>query len=470
MKLLVRPKPEKGESFIGYVVRLTELNGYDTPSWILSLCGIDYMELQWKFTFVFSLSDKLRNLAELTENPITNLTSLLYLPTGSRERYGIEDEYNFNGAFLNRSIIRPHCPKICPKCLKESAYARRVWDCSLVTACPIHECKLIDVCPKCKSRIRCVRNRLSVCSCGCDWRETGTELLSQEELAVSQRVYELWGALPMRHHSLEEESKNPLHRLDLRDFVVVLTFISGLSGKMAWATGRPARSIKLQNNDLHKLYTRSYSVFENWPHNFHQFLRKYSNGESRFNPCDGKLDTALKKEFGPFYEYLYRDLNQSQFDFMRQSFAEFLTNRLKSQCRDVGREPLPESFSETDKYISLAEARRLLKITHRAMSDLIATGQVEFVIRNRGMTLEYVVRLFDVQNVKEKFERALTTRGLAKELGVDCQVIEELAQAGYLQTRWRPAVDGYHTIKFDRDSAQELLNSSLIRNAASQPQ
>jgi len=48
------------------------------------------------------------------------------------------------------------------------------------------------------------------------------------------------------------------------------------------------------------------------------------------------------------------------------------------------------------------------------------------------MTLEYVVRLFDVQNVKDKFERALTTRGLAKELGVDCQVIEELAQAGDL--------------------------------------
>jgi hypothetical protein len=92
------------------------------------------------------------------------------------------------------------------------------------------------------------------------------------------------------------------------------------------------------------------------------------------------------------------------------------------------------------------------------------------VLRNRGTTLEYVVRFFDVQNVKDKFERALTTRGLAKELGVDCQVIEELAQAGYLQTRWRPAVDGYHTIKFDRDSVQELLNSGLIRNAASQPQ
>jgi hypothetical protein len=54
VKLLITPKPEKDEGFISYLLRLTEANGYDTPSWILSLSGIDYMELQWKFTFVFS--------------------------------------------------------------------------------------------------------------------------------------------------------------------------------------------------------------------------------------------------------------------------------------------------------------------------------------------------------------------------------------------------------------------------------
>src|SRR5258708_20620336 len=171
--------------------------------------------------------------------------------------------------------------------------------------------------------------------------------------------------MPMRPHSLEEESKNPLHRLDLRDFVVVLTFISGLSGKMAWATGRPARSIKLQNNDLHKLYTRSYSVFENWPHNFHQFLQNCSKGESRFNPCDGKFDTMLTKEFGPLYEHFYTDLGGARFDFMRGSFAEFLTNRLKSQCQGAGKNPWQASLCETDKCISMAQARRLLKISHR---------------------------------------------------------------------------------------------------------
>src|SRR6266478_4150154 len=66
MRLLLRPKPDKGESFIGYLVRLTELNGYDTPSWILSLSGIDYMELQWTFAFIFSKSKGLEKLAHLT--------------------------------------------------------------------------------------------------------------------------------------------------------------------------------------------------------------------------------------------------------------------------------------------------------------------------------------------------------------------------------------------------------------------
>jgi hypothetical protein len=154
---------------------------------------------------------------------------------------------------------------------------------------------------------------------------------------------------------------------------------------------------------------------------------------------------------------------------MRDSFAEFLTNRLKSQCQGAGENPWQASLSETDKCISMAQARRLLKISHRDISDLITSGEVGFVIRNHATTLECLLRLSDVENVKCKFEQSLSTRDLARELGVDCEAVRELARAGHLRTRWRPAVDGYHTIKFDRDSVQELLTSGLVRNVASQP-
>lgn len=162
MRLLITLNPEKEESFIGYIVRLTEANGYETPSWIFSLSGIDYMELQWKFTFVFSRSKKLENLAKLTGSALDDLVPLLYLPVKPRRHPEVDYEYDFFGALLNRSIIRPHCPKVCPKCLAESGYSLRIWDCSLVTACPIHECMLLDTCPECNRRIKCVRNKLSI--------------------------------------------------------------------------------------------------------------------------------------------------------------------------------------------------------------------------------------------------------------------------------------------------------------------
>lgn len=214
MKLLITPKPEKDEGFISYLLRLTEANGYDTPSWILSLSGIDYMELQWKFTFVFSCSEGFKKFAKLTGNPLSDLIELLYLPASSPKNITRDGNYNFYGAFFNRSIIRPHCPKVCQKCLAESGYCRRVWDCSLVTACPIHECLLLDTCPKCKRRLRPIRNGLSVCACGCDWSQLQPHLRPEHEIAVSRRIYQLCGLLPLDHHS--KERLNPLQNLALQ--------------------------------------------------------------------------------------------------------------------------------------------------------------------------------------------------------------------------------------------------------------
>src|ERR1051325_3440044 len=284
-----------------------------------------------------------------------------------------DGNYNFYGAFFNRSVIRPHCPKVCVKCLAESGYCRRVWDCSLVTVCPIHECLLLDACPKCKRRLKSIRNRLSVCVCGCDWSELQPDLRAEHEIAVSRRIYQLCGLLPLDHHS--KERLNPLESLALQEFVIVLTFIAGLECEMSWATGRPSKSIKLRNEDLHIHITKAYQVFESWPRSFHQFLDEKSKGDVRFNPRDGKLDTALEEEFGALFKRLYRDLREPQFDFLREAFAQYLINRLRPQHEDGGRVSSVPAYDD-DKYISVTEARRLLKISHDSTLDLVKTGEI----------------------------------------------------------------------------------------------
>ena len=462
MKLLITPKPEKDEGFISYLLRLTEANGYDTPSWILSLSGIDYMELQWKFTFVFSCSEGFKKFAKLTGNTLSDLIGLLYLPTPSAKKATCDTDYNFYGAFLNRSIIRPHCPKVCVKCLAQSGYFRRVWDCSLVTACPIHECLLVDTCPKCNRRLKAIRNRLSVCGCGCDWSQLQPDFRREPEITVSRRIYQLCGLLPLDHHS--KERRNPLQSLTLQNFVIVLTFIAGVEEEMSWATGRPSKSIKLRNEDLHTYITAAYQVFENWPHNFHQLLDKKSKADVRFNPRDGKLDTALKKEFGALFKQLYGDLRGSQFDFLREAFAQFVNNRLRAQYENVdGFLSVPQS---DDQYITVTEARRLLKISHDSLLDLVKTGEIAFATRSQNRTLHYLLRLADVESVKIKYAQALGSRELAEELGVDHNVISRLIEEGQLCRKPRRTIDAYQTPKFDVDTARRLLRKHNMASTA----
>lgn len=461
MKLLITPKPEKDEGFISYLLRLTESNGYDTPSWILSLSGIDYMELQWKFTFVFSCSEEFKQLAKLTGNAPSDLIELLYLPAPSSKNTIGEADYNFYGAFLNRSIIRPHCPKVCVQCLAESGYCRRVWDCSLVTVCPTHECLLVDTCPKCKRRLKAIRNRLSVCVCGCNWSELPPDLRCEHEITVSRRIYQLCGLLPLDH--LSKGRLNPLQSLALQEFVIVLTFIAGLESEMSWATGTPSKSIVLRNEDLHTRITKAYQVFQNWPHNFHQFLNAKSKGNVRLNPRDGKLDTALKEEFGPLFKRLYCDLRGPKFDFLREAFAQYLTSRLNAQYESASTlASVPGS--RYDKYISVTEARRLLKISHDSILDLVKTGEIGFVIRNQQETLRYLLRLTDVENVRLKYEHAIGSRELAKQLGVDSKLIKRLVHEGSLRRKPRRTVDGYYMLRLDPEAAIKLLNSYNIKS------
>jgi hypothetical protein len=297
--------------------------------------------------------------------------------------------------------------------------------------------------------------------CGCDWRELQPVLRREHEIAVSRRIYQLCGLLPLDHHS--KERLNPLQSLALQEFVVVLTFIAGLECEMSWATGRPSKSIKLRNEDLHTYITAAYQVFENWPHNFHQFLDEKSKGDVRLNPRDGKLDTALKEEFGTLFKQLYGNLRGSQFDFLRDAFAQYLNNRLRAKY-DVADGFSSVPASDDDKYISFTEARRLLKISHDSLLELVKASEIAFSVRNQDRTLRYLLRLADVESVRTKYEQALGSQELAKQLGVDHTVISRLVREGHLRRKSRRTIDAYHAPKFDVDTARRVLHTYKMKS------
>src|SRR5947209_6813246 len=129
-RLIVRAEPNTDESFGGYIVRLTEFNFYDSPSRILKLAGIERKFLDGGYSLLFKKSFDLSSLAWLTDTDIAKLTKLTYPPVIRRE--GSKSRSIF-GLPVRKNCIRVRFPKICPECLKESPYCRKLWDLSPVT-------------------------------------------------------------------------------------------------------------------------------------------------------------------------------------------------------------------------------------------------------------------------------------------------------------------------------------------------
>ena len=203
-----------------------------------------------------------------------------------------------------------------------------------------------------------------------------------------------------------------------------------------------------------------------WPgitaHDAPELVPTMRRNTQRFNPRDGKLDTALKEEFGILFKRLYRDLQGPQCDFLREAFAQYLNHRLRAECEDADRfSSVP--LSDDDIYISFIEARRLLKISHDSILDLVRSGEIAFAIRSQEKTLRYLLRQADVQTVRIKHEQAIGSRELAKQLGVNHTVIDRLEKEGHLRRRARRNVDGYNAPKFDADAARTIAAYSEAR-------
>lgn len=268
MRLLRTGQPEPDESFVGYLLRLTEMNGYQTLSWILQITGIRSY-LQSKLSFAFDDSLDLTPLAHLSGIDKTSLASLLYHSVNDpRRKMG---EYSVFGSAVAQYMIRLQYPKVCPTCLSEAGYARKIWELAPVTACPTHNCLLIDECPNCTKRISWARRSVSKCQCGFDWREYQTSAVKAAELEVVRRIYLLCNLSVSAAQTSCNVNTNPLDTLNLRHFLSVLFFVASQYAGLIDTKGKHLAP-SMRNAELHVLLRKAWPVFGHWPTSYFNFL------------------------------------------------------------------------------------------------------------------------------------------------------------------------------------------------------
>lgn len=287
------------EGLLGYVLRVSEANGYDTPWHIFSLAGISQGGMA-----VSTLS--IEKLAKVIGRPVQELASLPWqqYPNGAPAT-----PLNEGRSQLLRHLLLRH-PKICPHCVAENGMIDAAWDLRIMLACPKHGVSMVDRCPACQHKLTWFRRGLGHCRCGHHLTASERSSFPQHTIDLLQVIYDTLHGLPTNPIPPSGIPANDLHRLGIDDLLKLLTKVGNATmerePREKYAAYDPDRLVRLSG------------VFENWPKQFHRFLQSID-----LNP--DQVTMGLARRFGCFYSDLVaaKRIAKEKMVFFRTAFGEY---------------------------------------------------------------------------------------------------------------------------------------------------
>jgi hypothetical protein len=250
-------------------------------------------------------------------------------------------------------------------------------------------------------------------------------------------------------------SNNPLFSLDLEFFLSALSFISGQYAGTLDLMGK--QFIRFQNNaEIHIAINKAFTVFENWPNNFHTFLNWRKGQENKF-----VMHTGLYKDFGTFYVGLFQYLPSLQFNFLRNAFQDYLTTRWDGGYAAVIKRKEGVNLGDLT-YLTKTKARKILKTDDAGIDQLIESGELKAKVLKRRTNRMFLIESASIEKLKVKFEQLISRERVAKLLGLSLKSVRDLILYEYLKPLRGPTIDGYPVWKFNRGAVLDLYQR--IRN------
>jgi DNA-binding transcriptional MerR regulator len=219
----------------------------------------------------------------------------------------------------------------------------------------------------------------------------------------------------------------------LDNFVSALVFIASQfvntvyeKGKRLVDTKGKNFALKSVNAEIHALLCAAVAVFNNWPHNYFNFLEQRKS--QVLNP---RSVTGLGKDFAQYKIAPYQYLPSPQLEFMRAAFEEYVASKWDggyvTQVKRLG-----PDVREHSRYISRKDAARILNMGVEGIDRLISVGKLRAVVRDRNNFRSILVERTSVAPVKYELEHSLYRNQVINLLGVTKQRIVELVEFGLL--------------------------------------
>ena len=442
MTLLVRtPSPFPTESLLGFVLRISETNGYETPWHMLRLAEIDQSQIT---TSGFPIE----RLASLLGKNGNSLLGIAYQSEGdfsNPRRFKILK--HDLGQSMKAAPLRLKRPAFCPDCVEEDGYIDAFFDLNAAVACPRHQRTVLKCCPLCKKTLRWFRPGLLKCSCGADLSEAVPEI-------ADSKVTELMGVIHAKLHgydlsTLPNTTGFPIEQFDKLSLASFLYMLNRMGTKNSVLHSSKLTRSQLETNS-------AIETLERWPHGYHAFLTKIGNQFFEKN-----LSSAgLRTQFSSFYESMFKNRKYSlDIAFLRDELINFGSSIWGKSIIDTKLPSTPVSLEK--RFISKAEYARRFNVCAPVMNRMINDGSV---ITQKIIVGKRVMQVVDVKlsQQPETSKGIITVREAAEILGLPVSSLEHIRDKGILKTKLRRGkTRSWHIEDIESFLTQMLFTASI---------
>ena len=288
LSLLVRtPTPFEDESLFGYLLRISEANGYTSLAEVAPLAKLTIKQFNSKYLPV-------RKLAGILGFSQESLDRYKYIETSQSLHPRIQLlGHDLSGASITRRLSIN--PRVCPICINNDSYISAFWDLSLALVCPRHAIFAATKCHKCNKVLSWNRSGVAICRCGADLTGAPQRKAPPAYVELMQIIKLKLERSPIS--ALKQDSGFPLddfEKIPLGQFLDLL---------FAFTSFTVNRKYSL-NSDTNHVYLNviecASNVFSDWPNGFRAFLRD-----------DNNRHVHSDKNFWMRFKSFYRVLNKS---------------------------------------------------------------------------------------------------------------------------------------------------------------
>ncbi len=269
------------ESLASYILRLSEANYYESPHWILQLAGCSANRIL-KFDLHNSKATKLSQLTGIDDKSLQSRT------------FGA-----WRGGYLISYEVNQKATHLCPDCLKESAYARFLWDYEIGQVCPIHRCNLIDRCLQCQQVIRWLRPSVVKCNCGFDFRNSlATDAIDDQVNFLLYRYGHSGKAECMKSIKSIYGEDNPLFCLTFEQFEQLSYFLEFdvqmyLRHQKSTEMSQAIFTKFAIEPELFSSEELVFAFFKDWKHNINNLFQWHEDNSSRKNQTGDTISSMV---------------------------------------------------------------------------------------------------------------------------------------------------------------------------------